>query len=416
MHLSRRSLLGLVAAGAFLPRRLLGSSPAGARKIMFIFCPGGWDPTVTFAPLFDTEGVDMPSDSEAATVGGFDIVDSESRLSVRSFFETWGSRSVLVHGISVPSIAHDVCRRIIMTGSSQGNREGWDALIASTSADSTPMPMVHLSGPIYAQEHASSVVRMGREGQLPALLQGTALADSDLPLVAPSATIQELELAFLKQRTAAAAADAGPGWAARLASTHQVAIARTETMLGVADQLTMSGDDSLAMQASIIGECFERGLSRCAMLAYEGPIGQGWDTHSENHKQGTNFEGLFQNVLSIMEDLESRPGASGSLLDETTVVLLSEMGRDPRLNKAAGKDHWPWTSMLMMGGGLQGGRTIGAYNESVSGEPIDYATGELSNAGSTITAEALGATIMALADVDPAEFLEDAAPITAILS
>jgi uncharacterized protein (DUF1501 family) len=57
-----------------------------------------------------------------------------------------------------------------------------------------------------------------------------------------------------------------------------------------------------------------------------------------------------------MEDLEQR-----GLLDETLVVVMSEMGRTPRINANGGRDHWTYCySILLAGAGIRGGTIWGA--------------------------------------------------------
>ena len=78
-----------------------------------------------------------------------------------------------------------------------------------------------------------------------------------------------------------------------------------------------------------------------------------------------------------MEELQYRTDPQGTrLIDKTTVVVLSEMGRHPKLNYIGGKDHWPVTSMMVVGG-LNGGRTVGAFDEQVVSSLIEPSTGEL---------------------------------------
>lgn len=90
----------------------------------------------------------------------------------------------------------------------------------------------------------------------------------------------------------------------------------------------------------------------------------GWDTH------GNNFECLQKYLLpefdqafsALIEDLDQR-----NLLDETLLVVNSEMGRSPKIGdprsggtSGAGRDHWTHClSVLMAGGGIQGGQTFG---------------------------------------------------------
>ena len=85
----------------------------------------------------------------------------------------------------------------------------------------------------------------------------------------------------------------------------------------------------------------------------------GWDTHSNNFEQ---TEGLLNVVdpafATLVKDLEDR-----NLLDETIVLWLGEFGRTPRINENEGRDHFPngWSAVIA-GGGVRGGRAIGATN------------------------------------------------------
>lgn len=91
------------------------------------------------------------------------------------------------------------------------------------------------------------------------------------------------------------------------------------------------------------------------------------------------------------------------------------MGRHPRLNSLGGKDHWTFTSALLFGAGVAGGRVVGAYDDTLLGEPIDPATGDPSPVGVSLTPDHLGATLLALGDVDPAAW-SAADPISALLA
>jgi len=69
---------------------------------------------------------------------------------------------------------------------------------------------------------------------------------------------------------------------------------------------------------------------------------------------------------SLLEELKG-----SGLLENTMVVAMGEFGRTPKVNPAGGRDHWPqaW-SVLMAGGGVQGGRVIGA-TDSIGAYPVD---------------------------------------------
>lgn len=82
-----------------------------------------------------------------------------------------------------------------------------------------------------------------------------------------------------------------------------------------------------------------------------------WDTHQRNFEilKDNKLPGLDQVYSALMADLDAR-----DLLDETLVVLMSEMGRTPRINGNAGRDHWTQCySVLLAGGGIRGGTVYG---------------------------------------------------------
>ena len=70
---------------------------------------------------------------------------------------------------------------------------------------------------------------------------------------------------------------------------------------------------------------------------------------------------------------------------------------------------------MLMGAGIQGGQVIGAMNESFQGEPVALSTGEVSGSGTALTPEHLGATLLTLADIDPAEYLPNTGALQALL-
>jgi uncharacterized protein (DUF1501 family) len=51
------------------------------------------------------------------------------------------------------------------------------------------------------------------------------------------------------------------------------------------------------------------------------------------------------------------------MLNDVSIVVWGEFGRTPRINKEAGRDHWPQVSCaLLAGGGMKTGQAIGSTN------------------------------------------------------
>lgn len=113
-------------------------------------------------------------------------------------------------------------------------------------------------------------------------------------------------------------------------------------------------------------------------LAKKCKSGGGWDTH------GNNFNCLKENLLpefdqcfsALVEDLDQR-----GMLDETLLVVTSEMGRKPRVGdprsggeSGAGRDHWTHCqSVVLAGGGIKGGQAFGTtdkYGEYPEEKPV----------------------------------------------
>jgi len=101
----------------------------------------------------------------------------------------------------------------------------------------------------------------------------------------------------------------------------------------------------------------ERGVR--FVQAYHGARSR-WDAHSKIEQNHTQLcSEMDQPVAALLKDLKLR-----GLLDETLVIWGGEFGRTPTSEKGAGRDHNPsGFTMFMAGGGIPGGRTIGATDE-----------------------------------------------------
>ena len=93
-----------------------------------------------------------------------------------------------------------------------------------------------------------------------------------------------------------------------------------------------------------------------------------WDTHVKGYE--SMREGFLprwdQAYTALIEDLEQR-----GMLETTMVLAWGEFGRTPKVNATGGRDHWPNVfSAAMTGGGIQGGRVVGA-SDSIGGEPAE---------------------------------------------
>jgi hypothetical protein len=125
----------------------------------------------------------------------------------------------------------------------------------------------------------------------------------------------------------------------------------------------------------------------------------GWDSHANNHQfQQSNCEILDPAVAALLDDLAAR-----DLLDSTLVLIAGEFGRTPKFNVAAGRDHWPHGfSVVLAGGGVQGGRVIGGTDPA---PPLEKAGSRLKLVDPQ-PVENLHATILHLMGIDYQEVIQ----------
>ena len=110
----------------------------------------------------------------------------------------------------------------------------------------------------------------------------------------------------------------------------------------------------------------------CSAGDLNGSAGDHWDTHADNFNRikNTMLPAFDRPAAALLDDLDER-----GMLDETLVVFLTEFGRTPKINKNAGRDHYPSCySVAFAGAGIQGGQVYGKSDKSGS-EPAKNACG-----------------------------------------
>ena len=421
---TRRAFLAsagaLVAAMGIPVRRALADAGAAdnGKKFVFVFNPGGWDPTRAFATEFGNANVDMEPDARPGLAGGITYVDHPARPAVHAFFENWHEQTAVLNGVLVPSIAHDVCTMITMTGDSTGASPDWPALLATEARDDYTLPCIVLDGPSFPGQFGVSVARTGTNGQLSALLSGRALEWSDTPVRAPSPPAEDLVDRYLSRR-ASARRDASQSLVeTTLTADFATSLDRASSLKDLRYVMSFGGSgNTFADQSKIAVQALSIGVSRCVTIATPGGSAFAWDSHTQNDAtQSPLWDGMFSGLSELLALLQATPGsASGkTLADETIVVVLSEMGRTPLLNGFSGKDHWPYTSAMLIGSGLRGSRVVGGFDDHYQGVGIDPAT---AGAGTEpLTSASIGATLLAAAGIDPSADVPHAPPITGLLA
>lgn len=92
-----------------------------------------------------------------------------------------------------------------------------------------------------------------------------------------------------------------------------------------------------------------------------------WDWHGSNFKNAKEELPVFDKGISaLVQDLHDR-----GMADDVSVVAWGEFGRTPKINKNAGRDHWPRVSSALLAcGGMKTGQVIGQTDRQ-AGEAVE---------------------------------------------
>jgi hypothetical protein len=214
-------------------------------------------------------------------------------------------------------------------------------------------------------------------GFLPAVYQGTLLRKGPNPILnlKPPATVgteqQRRTLDLLRRMNEADLEPEDTELAARIASyelafrmqqhaPEAVDLARetaaTRTAYGLDDKHTADFGSRCLLARRLV----ERGVRFVLVYSGGGPIVTQWDAHDDlngNHEKMCGH--VDRPIAALLKDLKQR-----GLLDSTLVVWATEFGRTPMSQGGKGRDHNPYGfTMWLAGGGVKGGKAIGATDE-----------------------------------------------------
>jgi hypothetical protein len=422
---TRRQLLFSSAAAALLPTLSRAASGSRPKRLIYIFADGGWDTQFCLEPKFSSPDVDGPWVDEdptdpddveyERTFGDYSVVlNDKKRPSVTEFFEGWGSRCSVISGIWTGAIAHDTSRVRLLTGSQLSTNPDLNTIVGSVLGRDLPLGSVDLSGLSLSGRLAASTGQVGFQSQVATLLDPTKSfpAPPATGLSFPQWVTEDADEAairtFLKARTEAFGdlhVDGGRN-SQRIADRLE-SIRRAEQFLregtSVLDSLVPGERPTFELQLTLGVDLLERDLCRSIMVETT----QHWDSHDSNVSQHGFYEKAFAGMNHLAQLLDDR-----GMADDTLVVLVSEMTRTPKLNSRLGKDHWPHCSALLLGGGFPQARRFGGTDDYVESQPMDLATGELTEAGQLLKYDNFVAGMLAGMDIDPAEWFPGITPFT----
>lgn len=419
--ITRRGMLlgaaAMLGAGALATRRQArAGTDRPPRRLIIVMAEGGWDPTAVLDPKPGLGTVD-PLPGDVQEFSGLPVYVDGTRPAVTNFFSAHASLCTIVNGIQVQSLNHPDCAKRMLTGTPSDTNADMGAMTAHALGRELAAPYLVLGRNSFSGPYASISTRAGTANQL-----GTLLApDRAYPVGSPAdftprlpldATEDELIRAHVLARAEQQLDARGQlGENQRRLQDFIDALDRADVLAATADFGDFGFTGDLAFQAQLAVDALEQELSFAAQIE----LGS-FDTHDNNLGQIPLQDAFYAGLRALVDDLASRPGmqAGTSMIDDTVVLVVSEMGRTPKLNDTGGKDHWPVTSAMVIGGGLPGGRVLGGTDDQLYGRTVDLDTGAPDDQGVQIQYGNFAAGLLQAVGVDAATYLPDAEPFHAL--
>lgn len=382
---------------------LFGAKPVYAgityppkRKLVWINMSGGWDVLeVTDPKQGSTSGIDMVYDWGSAP----EIAEGDGTRLGRwcTNMAGIGKDLLVVRGMAMGTTSHQAGSIYMDTGilsnSGRVNAASIPSIVSSESA--ATVPLIQLNGgsdPLTDRGLLNAVS--------PVRASNLDLYRSMYPTQADQIARRMEVLDYLKTSVAAYQSTVGVNDRLSDLSAAEAKI-RVQFEGNVGSKLTLTAADAAEFSAAGAGgrsdsttdafalatKLIINDVVTCVNLG----IG-GFDTHTS---QTTRMQPIMQMTDRLVRAMVDKLRAAGKL-DSTLIVLYSDFGRTPKVNGSAGRDHWPVGGALMIGGGIAGGRAVGATDDSLLALGINTTSGAVDSAGTQISPIHLGGSILSL--------------------
>lgn len=369
---------------------------------LLVHAGGGWDPTL----LCDPKGGDinkMYAKGNHGTVAGIKYAPIEYKDGMNpayytndEFFQKWGSRLLVLNGVDTTTGNHDTGERVMWSGQVA---EGYPSLGALIAASKSPgNSLAFLSGGGY--ENTGGLVPLTRVNNVgafsriayPQLINpGRAERFHTKSTEDRITRMQRERLDDLinHQGLPAYKRTMGALYTSRGGENELEILAR---QLPSNDKLN-SARYSVHRAGLLALSGFKSGLVISATVSMGG-----FDTHANHDGDHTrSMANLLRGLDALFED--ARSPEFNNILENLVVMVGSDFGRTPQYNSQGGKDHWNITSMMMMGPGIRGGRTVGVTDDNYKSVPINPTTLQPDPGGTRIRLEHVHRAVRKLAGV-----------------
>lgn len=333
------------------------------RKLIWINMSGGWDILEVTDPKPETtSGVEI--------LYGLDQAQAVQNASDGTKIGRWlpqiaalGSDLLVVRGLAMGTTSHQAGSVYMDTGvlSNAGrvNAASIPAIVASESGATIPIIQLNGGSEPATDRGLLKPVSAVRAGNLD--LYRSMYPSTDAALQRRMAMLDYLKKSVQRAQDELGTSDRLANLSAAEAKVRSQFEGNVGAKLALTDadrSLFTGGPKNAANAADAVAltlKLVTNDIVTCVNLGFGG-----FDTHQN---QTTRLQPILETVDFLIAKLVDGLKAIGKL-DETLIVLYSDFGRTPRVNSSNGRDHWPVGGALVIGGGIQGGRSVGGTTDA----------------------------------------------------
>lgn len=313
---------------------------------------GGWDPTMVCDPKGNSVNQSFTPD-QIVNKGPFSVAPIDF---VEAFFEAYKSKLMVINGIDLSTNNHAPGRRNVWSGNLGEGHPGIAALVAGCAAPDAPMAFINdggyeeTAGIVTATRPESNNLDFFKRIANPSYIDAQGLDRYHDDEVAD--TIRKARMARLNTQRSGQTL---PRARHSMDTLYTARVGQGQLKKLIKHLENPTGGNKLIRQAKLTLAAYQAGLVAGAHLE-----ATGFDTHSDHDNRQTNaLQELFAGLQFLLDEIENL-----GLSDSVVVLVSSDFSRTPTYNGNNGKDHWPYTSMLLYGPGrIPGGRLVGATTD-----------------------------------------------------
>lgn len=357
-----------LALAAPLPTREAQAQEAYTGSLyIFVGASGGWDPT----SFCDPKGFRTSEDEAGAMNRSFAAADIMAEGNIQyapvtyyaDFVRKHYQKMLVINGVDTQTNGHDSGRRHVGSGKLDEGFPAFGALVAAKYGQGLPMAFV-TNGFYDTTAGTAPRTRVGNINAFERIADFNRIDDNRTFHTAE--TMARIEEAQRSRLEALKGVQKLPKLQHSVGTLH-LARSSDNILARLLENLDRDNqpDGQLQRQAQLAIAAYKSGACVSATLS----IG-GFDTHG-NHDAShlPRLDQLWEGVDYIWEEAERQ-----NIADKLVVVVGSDFGRTPGYNDGNGKDHWSVTSMILMGNGIAGNRTIGSTNYEHQIETVNPTT------------------------------------------